>query len=242
VRLQVFSDIHLEFGDLTLPAVDADVIVAAGDIGVGCEAAPWLQRLRRPVIYIAGNHEFYGAEMGRLRHELAAACAGSNVHFLDNSIVRVAGVRFLGATLWSDFDNDPLAMHEAQAGMNDYALIEASPGRTLTPADGVALQRAACAWLERNLVPYHPEPTVVVTHHAPSHRSWPWVDEPLRRAAYCNQLDPFVERCGATLWIHGHVHARADYRIGDCRVVCNPRGYAGVALVPRFDPGLIIEI
>jgi Icc-related predicted phosphoesterase len=243
MRLHVLSDLHLEFGDFQLPPVAADVVVAAGDIGIGTDGARWLGRIGRPVVYVAGNHEYYGGEIGEVNRAIAAQCVESGVHFLDNREVVIDGVRFLGATLWSDFAGaDPALMTGAQSAMNDYAQIRCGPQRTLVAADTLEFNRTAREWLEGALARPHAGPTVIVTHHAPSQCSCSAGENPVYLAAYCNRLDDLVARCGAAAWIHGHVHARADYRIGRPRVVCNPRGYDGLLPVEGFDPGLVIEI
>jgi predicted phosphodiesterase len=80
VRIQYFSDLHLEFGEFELPPPDAEVIVAAGDIGVGLDGFNWLIKQQRPVVYVAGNHEFYAHEYWDLLARLEQSAAGSKVH------------------------------------------------------------------------------------------------------------------------------------------------------------------
>ena len=63
-----------------------------------------------------------------------------------------------------------------------------------------------------------------MTHHAP-HRSS--IHENYKASpinpAFASHLPELVEQ--ADLWVHGHVHNSFDYRVGRCRVVCNPAGY-----------------
>lgn len=65
MNLYVLSDLHTEFADFDLPETNADVVVLAGDIGVGTGGLDWIrkQRLHKPVIYVPGNHEFYGRDI-----------------------------------------------------------------------------------------------------------------------------------------------------------------------------------
>ncbi len=102
MRINYFSDIHLEFGSLEAPDNDADMIIAAGDIGVGSEGVDWLKTLNKPVLYVAGNHEFYADEYQQTLQLIRNQCAGSQVSFLENDSIIVQGVRFLGCTLWAD--------------------------------------------------------------------------------------------------------------------------------------------
>ena len=65
MRIHVLSDLHFEFqkwrNAIDVNEIEADVTVLAGDIAVGLEGVAWaLKAFKRPVIYIMGNHEFYG--------------------------------------------------------------------------------------------------------------------------------------------------------------------------------------
>src|SRR5688500_19207056 len=104
VRLHILSDLNHEFGEIVPPIVDGDVVVLAGDIAVRVKGVAWAIAASRgrPVIYVPGNHEYYGDSIPRLTEKLRAAGAGSGVHVLDREEIIVDGTRFLGATLWTD--------------------------------------------------------------------------------------------------------------------------------------------
>lgn len=242
MRIQFFSDLHLEFGPLDVPATDADLCVAAGDINVRDTAIEWLAQLRMPVVYVAGNHEFYTGETGAVRRRLRERAAAAGIHFLDDDEVVIDGVRFLGTTLWTDFGGaDPGLMARAARGMNDYLQIHQGTG-LLTPEQTLARHRASRAWLEGALARPHAGPTVVVSHHAPTERSWSGHYDPVYRPAYCNTLDDLLAAHDVAVWFHGHIHACSDYLVHGTRVVCNPRGYHGHQHVPGFDPGRCIDL
>jgi hypothetical protein len=142
----------------------------------------------------------------------------------------VGDVVFLGCTLWTDFElfgNPKVAGYHATQTMTDYKKIRVSPSyRKLRSIDTAGIHYRSRAWLADQLETHRGARVVVVTHHAPSKRSLPeHFGEDLLSAAYVSHLDGFVERSGARLWVHGHVHTSRDYVIGDTRVVCNPRGY-----------------
>ncbi|MEX2352703.1 MAG: metallophosphoesterase family protein, partial [Gammaproteobacteria bacterium] len=119
MRVQYFSDVHLEFGECEFPLTDADVVVAAGDINVDIEAIDWLAQAKCPVIYIAGNHEYYGGDLIHTRKRIVAAANAAKIDYLECSEVHIDDVRFLGATLWTDYaDADDDVMEEAEQGMN----------------------------------------------------------------------------------------------------------------------------
>jgi Icc-related predicted phosphoesterase len=206
-----------------------------------------------PVIYVYGNHEAYGLIFEDFEIDLRQASQkATDIHFLDAGQMIFQGVRFLGATLWTDFRlfGDSVfeknqAMYDAQQMMNDYRRIHlvSSPFGRLRPRDTAAMHEEQRAWLEEQLsIPFDGK-TVVVTHMAPSAKSvLPVYRNDALTPAYASHLDTLVEQ--ADLWVHGHMHASSDYKIGKCRVVCNPRGYPtrSGAENATFDPDLVIEI
>ncbi len=242
LKIQFFSDIHLEFGPFELPGSDADIIVAAGDIGLGTSGLRWLQSCRQPVIYITGNHEFYGEEMLSARMRLKDAAIGSQVHYLERRTMIVDAVRFIGCTLWTDFAHgDQQLMTVAQENMNDYFQIMYRDA-PLLPGDILAEHQESVSWLSSELNRPFTGKTVVVTHHAPTCQSWNQGPEHPLLGAYCNHLESFTQDFDIDLWIHGHIHDCADYHCGDTRIVCNPRGYHGYQQVPGFDAGKCVDI
>lgn len=256
-NIHILSDLHLEFGKLKLPKVDADVTVLAGDIGVGLQGIEWALNTipkHRQVIYVMGNHEFYGQRvMMELWKAARKKVEGTHVHLLENESIEIDGVRFLGCTLWTDFclfgAGEREAAMKAALDLNDYwQILTAHDGysrhqaKLLRPQDTLNLHKQSRAWLDRELDHTHDGKTVVVTHTAPHRGSLAekWAHSQIS-PCFVSNLPGLVER--ADLWIHGHTHDGFDYRVGKCRVVCNPRGYANSAdLNPEFDPGLVVEV
>src|SRR5882724_1381320 len=98
MKIQPFSDIHLETGPFRPPETDADVVVAAGDIGRGLDGLKFLKGLGKPVIYVCGNHEFYdGGDLRERVTDLRTAAEGASVHFLERAQVVIGETRFFGA-------------------------------------------------------------------------------------------------------------------------------------------------
>jgi predicted phosphodiesterase len=259
MRLLILSDLHLEVWRENAPAIHPDlsrpdVVVLAGDIDQPERALAWAERkfAGLPVVYVSGNHEAYGRTWeGALRELARQGRDSSNVRLLDRGEAAIGDVRFLGATLWTDYElfgkeTKEAAMAAAEPVMLDYRRIGMEDGapRMMTPADTVRLHRADLAWLEERLARPFAGRTVVVTHMSPSMRSVaPRYAEDLVSAAFASRLEALAER--ADLWVHGHTHDSFDYRIGRCRVVCNPCGYIrrdGRAENPAYDPNLIVEI
>ena len=251
MKLQILSDIHLEFGPFKIPKTDADVIILAGDISPGIEAVAWVKsQTTKPVLYVAGNHEYYGRKnsLPRLQDKIREACKGSNIHFLENDSIELNGVTFLGCTLWTDFNlhNNPKAnMYDAQSMMTDYKMITVNIGgqwRKLKPEDTCLIHQTSKHWLAKEIF-NRSSPVVVITHHAPSKQSIEAQQrESVLSAAYASNLDEFIITNQPDLWVHGHMHNSSDYKHGKTRVMCNPRGYEGYGLNENFIADLTVNI
>ena len=242
MRINYFSDIHLEFGLLKAPDNDADIIIAAGDIGVGTQGADWLMALNKPVIYVAGNHEFYSGEYQQTLRLIRKQCEGGTVRFLENDSFIFQGVRFLGCTLWADLFVEGDKKAEALGKtLNDFKRIQFAE-KSFNAARFSFLHQSSKTWLEQELAQPFSGKTVVITHHAPSLWSWNDSAHALKKLAYCNDMKPLLHEYEIAAWIHGHVHSQMDYRIAGARILCNPRGYAGIKVAPRFDQNRMVDI
>ena len=262
MKLLVLSDLHNEFEPLAADAetvARADVVVLAGDVHTKDRSVEWAQAFvddpAKPVVLIAGNHEFYRGHFDYTLDKLRERARDTNVHFLENDALVLGDVRFLGCTLWTDFklyDNDissAICMRDAQSAMSDFRLIRATSSyRKLYPADTVRRHELSCAWLRNSLSQPFAGRTVVVTHHAPSAGSvdLQYAGDSLT-PAYASNLEDLMES-SLPLWIHGHMHTSFDYLVSPnpetsgTRVICNPRGYSPKHLNPYFNPSLIVEV
>ena len=263
-RLLILSDLHLEFAAFQPPDADLyDIVVLAGDIAVGVQAVHWARRpstfAGKPVVLVPGNHEFYNSERTRMLRQLREAAVDTNVHLLDRDEVILHGIRFLGATLWTDFELDvdqgtdvAQAMRDAMRGLNDFggAIRERRADSTSThrfsPLDAAREHVISRAWLHERLqapVGASVSATVVVTHHSPSPLSMdPMYEGSDLNPCYYSDL-PATCFQTAALWIHGHSHSSSDYRHHGTRVLANPRGYVrwnGAIENAKFDPRLVI--
>jgi Icc-related predicted phosphoesterase len=254
------SDIHWEFDPPDILEVECDVLVLAGDVDVnGLQAAERALTLSAevsaPVVLLAGNHEFYDTRpMDRTIEEMREAAARSDgrLTFLERDSAIVAGIRFVGCTLWSDFalagEATAMAAREAaERQINDFNMITYRERLAFSTYYALAEFKLAKDFLRRELAKPSELPTVVVTHHAPSARSvHPRFAGDLLSGSFASDLDDLVAGSGAELWIHGHMHDSFDYLVGETRVLCNPRGYVRVPDGPAentaFDPGLVVEV
>lgn len=245
MRIHLLSDLHNEFNPFAPEPLDCDVVILAGDIDVKARAVEWAKKsFSGPVLYVPGNHEFYGGHLTHTLQKLRAA-QDDRVRVLDRDEVILAGVRFLGATMWTDFaatGNPPMACISAQNALNDFRQIRTESYRRILPVDLVAQSVQTKDWLRMKLSEPFDGPTVVITHHAPTLRSLQ--DSPHAGthmdAAYANRWEGLMGSKQMALWVHGHSHTAVDYDVAGTRVVCNPRGYPGEET--GFRPDLIIDL
>jgi 3',5'-cyclic AMP phosphodiesterase CpdA len=172
-RLWIMSDLHLEavaFPEAFKPAPpDFDVLVVAGDVCEG-DTDGALRKVRnlandKPVVFVLGNHEFWGRDVARERRAARRAAERHGVMLLDDSVAHVAGLRFVGGTLWAD---GALAGDAARPALPTGERIRVgSSERPITGADEVLLHQQTSRLIRKATSEDGP-PLVVVTHHAPS--------------------------------------------------------------------------
>ena len=242
MRLQIFSDFHIEFGTDVWKYVtpQAPVAVVAGDI----DARNFVETLNNislkfeKVIALAGNHDFYGKDINWMKDIQGLA---DNVSLLNPGTVEYEGVTFIGSTMWSDCNkNDWLCVNSAARNVNDFRLIKNGLARFNVP-DMIDLHLSEVEYMAHAFNENKGKKIVAVTHFLPSyamvHPQWGTID-PMNHyfAASCDDL---VLDSGASLWIAGHTHNFIDVMIGDVRCVANPIGYPGER---RDFKDLIIEV
>jgi hypothetical protein len=256
MKIALASDIHLEFGPITLNNDEgADVLILAGDIcqavdvnndttmGRRCQTFFEQVSNRFPrVIYIMGNHEHYQGDFARSRERLQRMLdhhGCHNVHLLEKDTVIIEDVTFVGGTLWTDFNRqDSLTMWHAGQNMNDYRVSKNSSrgisgggyASRLQPEDVLADHQAMLDYIRLVTEEKTDQRFVVVGHHAPSSLSVAecYKGDLLMNGNFYTDLSEFIiDRPQIKLWVHGHMHNKSSYCIGTTRVECNPRGYIG---------------
>ena len=255
MRIRNLNDLHLEFDPFkddfhgalrSNGKYDADVLILAGDIVTKSDVR-WIDLIAcnyKHVIYIFGNHEYYGGRIDKVEHQTREKLAHlDNVHILQNESVMIDGINFHGSTLWTDFDRgNPLTMSAAAGAMNDYKMIKYKNGDNyykFGPRDAMREFQIAKLFLMDNVK----EGDVVVTHMAPSFESIaPEYKGDKLNGAFASDLSDLMLDNKPSFWAHGHVHNTCDYVIGETRVLCNPRGYVGHELNPDFDINAYFEI
>lgn len=152
MKINLCSDLHLEFADLVLPG--GDVLIVAGDLF----EAKNLQRDRynadselvmfefensnkrpdryyrfieeecsrkyRETILVMGNHEHYGSQFEKTADYIKSQLP-DNVTLLDKSTREINGVLFVGGTMWTDVNRDDFMTHSVlKHSMSDYRYIK----------------------------------------------------------------------------------------------------------------------
>ncbi len=241
MRVRVLSDLHTEFhgdggrgfvGRLRRDA--ADVLVLAGDVstsnGLG-DALGFFADHFEHVVFVPGNHEWYGADRaGMFEVRERAARRSPNVHWLSESSVELCGQRFVGTSLWFP---DTLDARALRGSMSDFQAIGDIDEWIWSAFD------EARRYLESTLR----AEDVVVTHHLPSVRSVArrFADSRLN-CYFVGDVEALIRERRPRLWIHGHTHESCDYVIGQTRVLCNPFGYVRAEINPHFVEELVVDL
>ena len=226
-----------------------DVTVVAGDVSdrpdkVIAKLAALQGLTGKPILFVPGNRDLCGARLrtGQFPHvpaEVIVLEAGNSAFF--------EGVRFIGATLWTDFEltsTEYASQKWAIAAMPEYFSVRHScEDRLIRPIDTANEHMWDKAKVTRAVSHPHQGATVIVTHHAPSIRSLPKdVQHEVSCAALASNLEHFIARYQPALWIHAPLYADSDYRIGSTRVVSSA-GACGREINPDVPPEeLVISV
>ena len=245
MKVRVVSDLHLEFcdrGDGVPDLGSGDVLILGGDILCakhfkkdGPLRAVYTNFLKKcadnfaRVLYIAGNHEHYGYNYEGTWNVIREALP-DGVELLEDSAVELGEWVFIGSTFWTDFRGEnALEMMEAAQCMNDYKSVRITHNyRKMCPDDTLGFHKASRKFLAGKLEEYENRKVWVLTHHGPSYQSvhQMYRASGIANGAYVTDLDEFIlAHPQIKVWSHGHTHNSFDYEIGECRVICNPRGY-----------------
>jgi predicted phosphodiesterase len=256
MNIRIMSDLHNEFHrDLgnnfeieSLPQDSETTLILAGDIEVGYKniikfLTPLKQRFKH-VIYIFGNHEFYGDQMWYVKQQVINNFKNTNIHILDNTSIEIEDVNFIGSTLWTDL-KDPIHEYTSSINMNDFKKIKYSrqgdfSGSRFNTSIWQSLHSTSIAFIKKELE--KAQRSIVVSHHLPSFSSVSpiYLNDPLN-GGYASELSPMILKYQPEFWIHGHTHTSMDYHIGTTNILCNPAGYVQ-SLNTEFSQSKIIII
>ncbi len=244
MKIQYFSDLHSEKGNRLLAErivsqCDADVLIFAGDFYNQGKSPELLQKLDSlapcPLLFVPGNHDYYGMSRKTVDQDFTNRIY-ENIFILNENMVIIDDVCFLGATSWWDVKVN----RDAYEGMNDLVMINDIDRAAREGAWG----KSAKIFFMKTLGKRMAVKTVCISHHAPSPRSIP--DTLAHRdvnQCYANDWHDMIKVFQPTLWIHGHIHQQSsDYFIGKTRVLSNPYGYANSKTNPHWQEECVVTI
>lgn len=257
MKINIVSDLHVDKGIYTEEFQKSDLLIIAGDI---CpvnryeykELLKKIPRNQRTIITM-GNHE-YISNTYNFVETIAREIIKDFPHItlLENDVVIVDGIRFLGTTLWSDFKSSGEEHYQANKELVENSWFfptdnyyDKNKGEII-PVKGIFSEtktKTALEFLVKELSTPFNGKTVVVTHFPPTKRSaeTPFIGSK-RSAFWVNSYD-YLFDYKPDLWIHGHIHESKDYLIENgTRVIANPRGNVQKVVNPDFNPNLILEI
>jgi predicted phosphodiesterase len=256
MKIKVLSDLHLEHRQNQPPfqVGTGEILILAGDIlcakylkkngplkSVFVEFLNDCSRNYKHVLYIKGNHEYYGYNYEGTSKTIKDYLP-DNIHLLDTETFTYNGWNFICFTFWTDFRNENvLEMMEAECNMNDYKVIRIGRNyRKLRADDTLNFHKESKKYLLNQLQTLNKN-VFVISHHAPSYQSVPQQFKKHANGAYCSNLDDLIiNHPQIKYWVHGHTHNHFDYNIEQCRVICNPGGYPGQDT--GFDPDFYLDI
>jgi Icc-related predicted phosphoesterase len=249
MKIRLMSDLHLEFANYRIPAMEDDkdtVLVLAGDIHLGLRAKNWIASYAdkfRAIVYVLGNHEFYNNDIVKVIDSWSVPYSvPSNVHVLTNEIKHIGDVAFIGTPLWTDLNHgDYFAVEAARRGVNDFEIVKYAD-QPYNPQIHMFLHEKAKHFVNTALEKTSGK-KVVVTHYMPSHNAITsrFAGGSLN-SFFAANMDSTISMHSPNAWIFGHTHDSIDTMFGDTRIVCNPRGYSGHELNDSFDPFKVIEV
>ena len=252
--VRLLSDLHMEMGGYKFVELDTDpetILILAGDINVGVRAAGFIDQIHGRflhVIYVLGNHEYYGNDINSVRSDIQKKLKDLNiicVSVIDKAeVLLINGQKFVCGTLWTDLNRNDADTHTTVGeGLNDFYLIK-NHWRKFSTQDAYSIHVDTLskfkAWIDRD--------TIVVTHHMPAE----WCVDPIFRDCYKlnggfrSCLEEFIQDTSPRYWFHGHGHNTVNFKLGDTRIISNPRGYPrngfGEIDNPQFNDTLLIGI
>lgn len=254
MRIWPVSDIHLRQEDAlhlrkSFNIPDADVCLCAGDVTRGfAQALHWLGNVvapKMPVVLTFGNHDYFGTSIDRAISEARRIAKALNIKLLENDTEIIDGVRFVGATLWTDYklsvggayarksaeEFEASFFHVLPRELVDFAEIHRSDERREGETGFITVQEikqrhsVSRAYIENVLATPFDGPSVVMSHHAPLPACiHPRFEGDLLNPAFASDLSGIMTQYAPAAWVHGHVHHFIDLMEGQTRVICNAKG------------------
>lgn len=270
MKINLVSDIHTEFGYQSLPG--GDVLILAGDVCEArtlqhefhkTKVLPYIPgKLNtydffyhecakyKQVFYVMGNHEHYHGNFHKT-YDLLKSIMPKNFTILEKEMFEYEGIVFLGGTLWTDMNKgDPLSVMAVRNMMNEYRCVQnfyadKNEYCKLRPEHTMNEFHKTRDYFQMMLEMTRDKPVVVITHMSPSFQSVheKYLSEGVTNSGYASDLSNFIlDNENIKVWVHGHMHDPSDYKIGNTRILANPRGYTPWEDGNGFIPGFYFEV
>ncbi len=224
--IRVMSDLYLNAAPMHIPESKHDsesILVLAGDIGTNSTVISWIKKVAtrfQHVVYVLGNHEYHNQEMTVL-DEMMLDAMPTNVHLLIRDSIIINDVRFIGATLWSDYPKaNPMERAKIDSDIKNIRNHHSKDKN----------------YIASSLARPYSGKTIVVTHHNPS---LSLVNDALKYA-YASDQDHWFDQFDIDIWICGHTHESGISKINDTQIIQNCRGYPGE--LTGFEPELQVLV
>ena len=267
MKIRVVSDLHIDVNagyPFKLKDKNTFTIICGDTSAYFDKTSKWLRQNIKQGIFIAGNHMSYNESNHSIEyfHEQYKRHYPLDAHlsFLENQYKIIDDIVFVGGTLWTDYqlfgkNSQDMYMWYATKIMNDFRYCKTNTTgnvekervvvlQKITPEYCIDIFNKTVAFIDNICKQFPDKKIVVITHHAPSIQSVPkdLVNEESTPCFASNLEDFILNHPNIKLWCSGHIHTFSDYYIGDCRVVCNPRGYVKYKENTGFKEDFIVEI
>lgn len=267
MELRIISDLHLDVNSnfrLQLRNKEKFTIICGDVSGYYEKTSKWIRKNIKKGLFVAGNHIVYNESSHSIQHIIATYERNypltADISFLNNTFKIIDDIVFVGGTLWTDYrlygDNQQdTYMWFATRNLNDFRWGKFNPRgfeknedkrllKVLTPEHCLKMFYETIKAIDTACKMFPDKKIVVITHHAPSGISIPERYKNNETSpCYASNLEKFIlKHPNIKLWCHGHIHSESDYMIGNCRVVCNPRGYIKYNENKLFDENFTIEV
>lgn len=257
-NIGLLSDLHLEGSNIEINNPGWDCLVIAGDLSSDLDNIDhffyYCAPKDIPIIYVLGNHEFEGKRLDLATNKIRDLLKPyENVHLLDNESIVINGVKFIGTTLWSNFESAGMHMKKEEMNWAKFHVVDFSSifdkndkGKyvPINPEKMIELNKKAYQFLEFELKKNEFNgPKIVVSHFAPHKNSIHSSYENKMSSYWVNHLEELLGF--SDYWFHGHTHNSFDYTVEGTRVVCNPRGFSRIfnmAQNQNFNKELILSL
>lgn len=267
MKIRIFSDLHLDVNDdypFQLGDTETFTIICGDISGYYEKTSCWLKKNIKNGIFVSGNHIVYNESKHSIQYYINQFeqnySLSASVSYLNNNYKIINDIVFVGGTLWTDYklldkNNPDMYMWFATKGLNDFRFGKFNPNfngnnedtkelRRLKPEDCAEMFQETLTTIDKISKKFSDKKVIVVTHHAPSILSVPSSRKNSETSpCYASNLEEFIlAHPNIKLWFHGHIHYASDYEIGNCRVICNPRGYVKYGENRDFNQDFVVEV